>query len=139
MLATERFRRQHQELLVLASEITKLLDPTKLAQDATEVRRLVAKFRGLLVVHARMENEALYPRLLEHADSAIREKVGAIFKDVGPIYDAVDGYSERWPNAEAIQSDAPGFIKDTKHIMRTLGARVTRENDELYPLADSLG
>src|SRR5215471_6172241 len=111
MLPTERFRRQHQELLVLASDITKLLDPTKLTQDATEVRRLVAKFRGLLVVHARMENEALYPRLLEHPDTSIREKVAAIFNDVGPIYDAVDGYSERWPNAEAIQSDAAAFIK----------------------------
>jgi hypothetical protein len=138
-LPTERFRRQHQELLVLAEQITKLLDPAKLSEDASEVRRLVAKFRGLLVVHARMENEALYPRLLAHPDSAVRDKVAAIFADVGPIYDGVDGYSSRWPSADAIQADAAAFIRDTKGIMRTLGARVVRENAELYPLADSLG
>ncbi len=138
-LPTARFRRQHEELLGLASAIHALLDPAKLAEDASEVRKLVAKFRGLLVVHARMENEALYPRLMAHPDEAVREKVGAIFRDVGPIYEAVDGYAERWPNAESIQKDAAGFIRDTKGVMRTLGGRVTRENEELYPLADSLG
>lgn len=138
-LPTERFRRQHQELLALAGQIHKLLDPAKLTQDATEVRRLVAKFKGLLAVHARMENEALYPRLMEHPDPAVREKASAIFADVGPIYEAVDGYGARWPNAEAIQADAAGFIRDTHSVMRTLGGRVERENNELYPLADALG
>lgn len=139
MRATDKFRRQHEELVVLAGKIQALLDPVALTKDATEVRRMVAKFRGVLVVHARMENEALYPRLLEHPEPAVRTKVEAIFRDVGPIYDQVDVYAQRWPSADAIRADVSGFIRDTVVLLRTLGVRLTREDRELYPLADSLG
>ncbi len=111
----------------------------KLTRDASDVRRLVAKLKGLLAVHARMENEALYPRLMAHPDIAVRERVTTMFQEVHPIYETIDRYGVRWPNASAIQEDPAAFIRDTIAVMSTLDARVTRENAELYPLADALG
>jgi hypothetical protein len=43
-------------------------------EEAADVRRLVAKFAGKLTVHASMENEAVYPRLFDHPDPAVRAR-----------------------------------------------------------------
>jgi hypothetical protein len=33
--------------------------------------------------------------------------------------------------------DPTTFVRETREIMRTLGARMRRANDELYPVADA--
>jgi hypothetical protein len=135
--ASDRFRRQHEELMHMAGEIVSALDAKALAADATPMRRLVARFSGKLVVHAEMENGALYPRLIHSADEGVRKRATALFDDVKHIYASFERYAERWPSADAIAVDPTTFVRETREIMRTLGARMRRENEELYPMADA--
>lgn len=132
-----RFRRQHEELMALAAKLFPELVPAKLAADPTEARRLMARFRGLLLVHAAMENEALYPRLLEHPRADVREIATKLLAEVGTLYDGVNQHALRWPDAAAIQRDPTSFVRETMDLLKTLGRRMARENHELYPLADA--
>jgi hypothetical protein len=134
--STENFLRQHDELMALGFEINQRLDPRALAADAAEVRRLVARFGGKLLMHAEME-KALYPRLLQHRDEAIRTKAQALYDEVKRVYDAFGDYAKRWPTAEAISADPAAFVRDTRGVLKMLGKRMMRENTELYPLADA--
>jgi hypothetical protein len=133
----ENFRRQHQDLLTLAAEIGGRLTPERVAGEAAEVRRLLAQFAGKLNVHARMENDALYPRLLEHDDAAIRAQAEALMSEVGGVYDAFGAFLETWATAASIEA-APGeFIRQTARVLRLLGKRMVREENELYPMVEA--
>jgi hypothetical protein len=135
----ERFRRQHEELTVLGMEIASKLSRRTIVEEAPAVRRLLAQFAGKLAVHASMENEALYPRLLAHSDPAVRARARELFDEVGDLYDAFHAHSARWPSAAAIQADGSGFVKETRELFLRLAFRMSKENDELYPLVDACG
>jgi hypothetical protein len=137
--ATENFRRQHEELMALGFEINHHLDARALENEETAatVRRIVARFAGKLLIHAEMENKALYPRLLHSSDDAVRERAQALYEDVRRIYGAFGDYTKRWPTPASISARASDFVRETRDVLKLLGKRMIRENDELYPLADS--
>jgi hypothetical protein len=135
----DRFRRQHEELKNLGVEIAAKLSRRTIMEEAVNVRRLVAQFAGKLTVHASMENEALYPRLFEHSDPAVRACAKELFDEVGDLYAIFHDYAARWPTVEAIQANGAGFVKETREILFRLAVRMTKENDELYPLVDACG
>lgn len=136
--STENFRRQHQDLLELAAEIGARLTPSRVAAEAGEVRRLFAQFAGKLNVHARMENEALYPRLRQHPEQAIRVTADALYDEVGKIYDSFGNFLQAWPSSASIEQSPNEFVREAFRVFRILGKRMAREEVELYPLVDRL-
>jgi serine/threonine protein kinase len=138
---TSNFRRQHEELANLGAELFQqlALPPDEIATRAHELRRSIARFAGKLNMHASMENEALYPRLFEHRDARVREKANDLFEEVKGIYSAFAVYAKRWPTTESIQKEPLAFAKETKRMLKTLWMRMSRENEELYPLVDAAG
>lgn len=139
MRRTEKFRRQHAELAALAAELRGRLSLEEVERDPRGVRTLLARFGGKLRVHARMENEALYPDLLAHADDAVRQEASALLADVGPLYATFDRLEQRWPGAEQVSADPRSFILDVLGCFEQLGRRMMLENKRLYPLADACG
>lgn len=136
MLPSDRFRRQHDELYKLATEIDSALSSAQYPENAREIRRMMARLKGKLVVHSTMENDALYPRLLAHSDPVVRGRARAMFDELGPIYEAVGDHHSAWSSVERIQADPRRFADHTREIFAKLLRRMERENDELYPLAD---
>ncbi|MCC6643974.1 MAG: hemerythrin domain-containing protein [Polyangiaceae bacterium] len=134
---SERFRQQHAHLLQLALEIGQMFDAAGQVADADACRRKLATFAGALRVHAAMENEALYPRLLEHPASEVRDAAARLLDECGPLYDEFHDFLGCWPTAASIRADAPRFARDARRVFRKLGARMMKENDTLYPLADA--
>jgi hypothetical protein len=132
---TDRFRRQHEELLAMSSDIVRDLTCGRI--DAGAVRRQLARFGGKLMVHATMENDALYPRLLHHARADVCSRARMLYDDVKRVYDAWEGYARTWLEPGAIEADEVGFRRATYDVMRTLGRRMAREQNELYPLVDA--
>jgi serine/threonine-protein kinase len=140
-MPTDNFRRQHEELAKLVGDLLlRLSEPSEnVRANASELRRMMARFAGKLSVHASMENEALYPRLLEHRDQRIRDKARSLFDEVKNIYSSFGTFTKRWPTTESIEADPAAYAKDSKKVLKTLWMRMVRENDELYPLVDQVG
>ena len=134
---TENFRRQHAELQALGGEIARQLTLKNLETNAAHVRRLMAQFAGKLAVHAKMENDALYPRLLAHLDVDVQRRARMLLDEVRHIYGVFGKYERRWPDANAIAANSATFVRETLDVLRLLGKRMSREDEELYPLADS--
>jgi hypothetical protein len=137
MGVTENFRRQHEDLLALAFEIAPLLAEDAVARDPAAARRALARFAGRLRVHAAMENDALYPRLLAHRDPTVRARAEGLYEEVGRLYADFDAFMARFPDAAALAVDPSGFARSTRAVLRALGVRMARENEELYPLVDA--
>lgn len=90
-----------------------------------------------LIAHLKLEDWALYPRLIESGDAEISE-AGHLFQDeMGGLAPAFIGYCDKW-NATAIGTDWAGYCADTAAILDALENRLLRENRELLPLLERL-
>jgi hypothetical protein len=135
---TARFARQHAEIVELSKSLLSSLDTRSLEQDPTAARRALATFAGRLRVHAAMEQEALYPRLLASKSPAVAAKAKELHDEIGPIYQAFFSFLGRWPDAASIQGDPQGFCRETMMELQRLKLRLKRENEELYPMVDAM-
>ena len=139
MSATDSFRKQHGELLAVAGEIGKLLDPAALAKNATQARMLLSNLAGKLKVHLAMEDQTLYPRLMQDPDAKVSGMARRFAEEMGGIAEVFGGYMGRWPTSKEIQEAPQQFVVDTKKLFAALSTRIERENNQLYPLLDQRG
>ena len=136
MARTDKFRQQHNELLVLVDELQALLDVDALMNDGTAARRCLGSLMGRLQMHLSMEDKVLYPELEVHKDQAVAKLARRFSAETTAMSTNVVAYNVRWATPSAIKADARGFIRETKHVINILGDRIKRENQELYAMAD---
>ncbi len=129
------FLRQHQGLMGIGAEIFQAMQQPVEADALRHVRKLAARFKGALLVHQRMENEALYPRLLDHPDPAIASAARALFEQLGDVYDAFVAFEARWGASEAVAQDPAGYYGALRSLLKRLFRRMQIEDGELYALA----
>jgi hypothetical protein len=90
-----------------------------------------------LLAHLKLEDWALYPRLIDSGDPDL-VATGKMFKEeMGGLAPAFLGYSNKW-DAGSIEADWAGYCADTRAILDALMNRLTRENRELLPLLERL-
>lgn len=138
MAKSDSFKSQHQDLLQVVGQMTPLLDTGKLGKDANEVRNLLSRLAGKITVHLSMEDKVLYPAMLSHSDAKVKATAQKFINEMGGIATAFTQYNDKWKTASTIQTNPDGFIRETKGIVDALGARITKENNELYTLYDSI-
>jgi hemerythrin-like domain-containing protein len=133
---TDSFRRQHQEILGLVKELQPLLEVVSLRRDAATVATGLQRLAAMLKAHLALEDSALYPKLLAHADPAVAATARRYQQEMGGLQTTFSNYIERWPAASSIQHEPDLFVSQTQQVVAALLARVEREDGELYPMAD---
>ncbi len=136
MLITDEYRRQHEEILGLTNELSGYLHEQKLKNDAQEARKILSKLSGALKVHLAMEDNSLYPRLLQSKDEKIKEVARRFIEEIGGIAPVFNHYLNKWPNPASIENNPLEFIRETTELFNALKNRIERENNILYPLID---
>jgi len=92
---------------------------------------------SMLLAHLKLEDWALYPRLIDSGDAEL-STAGQAFKDeMGGLAPAFVAYCDKWA-ASSINGDWAGYCADTRSILEALMNRLTRENRELLPLLERL-
>lgn len=136
MSFTSGFRRQHDEILEVATEISQHLDANVLKDKHKEALGLLNTLAGKLTAHLTMEDKVLYPKLLSHSDQTVKSTAQEFIDEMGGLSSVFKSYVEKWQNSDDIKNQAESFIDETKGIFDALGQRVEKENTILYPLAD---
>jgi len=137
MAATDRFRKQHAELVALVRHIEPWLDPQRAAGDADMVRALVSALISRLSMHIAAEDNTLYPRLVQHADATVRDTARRFVSEMAGVRPTLEAYNLKWGQSEII-ADAAGFCTETRLVFDLLADRFSRENAELYTMIDRL-
>ena len=132
MSFTDKFRTQHDEILQIAKEMTAQL---KGDADPAILRKLLSNLAGKLNFHLAMEDQALYPRLMERKDSDTQALARKFLEEMGGLGQVFGAYNDKW-QVSAIRNDPAGFNSETQAVFAALTQRIKRENTELYPLAD---
>ena len=137
MAITDNLRKQHKEISETVKQISVLLKPDILLQDAEQAGILLSKFTENLEIHLTWEDEALYPALQRHPKEEVRILTKVFSEEMGGISKAVARYAANWPNAESIKKNPDGFINESHEIFAALSSRINQENNHLYPLLEA--
>jgi hypothetical protein len=131
-----RLREDHAKLARLFARLGHVIEQTN-APSQLELFDLRRDLMGTLIAHLKLEDWALYPRLIDSGDAEM-SGTGQAFKDeMGGLAPAFIAYCDKW-NAPAIEADWAGYCSDTRTILDALLNRLTRENRELLPLVERL-
>jgi hypothetical protein len=131
-----KLRHDHAKLADLFSQLGEMIDRQS-PPSQLELFNLRRELVSTLLAHLKLEDWALYPRLMQ-SDQPEIARAGETFKDeMGGLAPAFLAYSEKW-SADSISADWPGYCADTRGILEALTNRLMRENRELLPLLDRL-
>lgn len=136
MSELNRLQQEHTKLAALFERLGNAIQgPNPPSQiELFELRRELV---STLLAHLKLEDWALYPRLI-HSEQSDLASAGQAFKDeMGGLAPAFLAYSEKW-NANSISADWNGYCTDTRAVLDALGNRLAREDRELLPLLERL-
>jgi len=129
-----KLREDHAALAKMFRRLGEIIEQPS-APDRIELFDLRRDLVSTLLAHLKLEDWALYPRLIESGDFET-SSVGQSFKDeMGGLAPVFIAYTEKW-HAGSIADDWSGYCSDTRGILDALMNRLTRENRELLPLLE---
>ena len=132
----QKLRQDHAELIELVGRLGDFVSAPQ-SPPVVELFNLRRELSSTLIAHLKAEDWALYPRLMASGDPAVAATAKTFSDEMGGLADAFGLYSQRW-DAMSIQTNWSGFCHDTRGIIEALTVRITRENRDLYPLADRI-
>ncbi|MGN6058971.1 MAG: hemerythrin domain-containing protein [Sphingomicrobium sp.] len=131
-----KLREDHAKLARLFRRLGELIEQPS-PPPQVELFDLRRELVATLIAHLKLEDWALYPRLIESGDAEI-SSVGESFKnEMGGLAPAFLAYTDKW-TAMNIHADWPAYCSETRAILDALMNRLTRENRELLPLLERL-
>ena len=131
-----KLREDHAKLARMFRQLEQVIDRREPAPQL-ELFELRQGLLSTLLAHLKLEDWALYPRLIDSGDDEM-SVTGQAFKDeMGGLAPAFIAYCDKW-NAPAIAADWAGYCSDTRALLDALMDRLTRENRELLPLLERL-
>jgi Hemerythrin HHE cation binding domain len=136
MSELSKLREEHASLARLFTRLTAVID-RPVAPPQLELFELRRELVSTLVAHLKLEDWALYPRLIESGDDEAAAAGRHFKEEMGGLAPAFLAYSNKW-NAATITADWAGYCADTRGILDALTNRLTRENRELLPLLERL-
>lgn len=106
--------------------------------DAIPIARLIGKLNVLLRVHFAFEDTILYPLMMRSGDGEAAALAHLFSCETGSLAPEFEDFVRRWSGPSAIDSMFDAFRDEATGLFGALGARIERENDLLYPLAERI-
>ena len=138
MSLSQIYRKQHDELLAMAGNIGANLNHETITTRTDDVLNLLSELAARLNTHLTMEDKALYPKMINSGNTKAKETAESFQKEMGGIKAVFETYVNKWSNPVNLKSSSEEFIKETNGLFAALGSRIDKENNQLYPLLDSL-
>lgn len=104
--------------------------------DAIPIARLIGKLNALLRVHFAYEDSVLYPLMMRSGDGEAAALARQFDAEMGKLAVEFEEFARRWSGPTIIVGMFDRFRDEATLLLARLGARVERENDLLYPLAE---
>jgi hypothetical protein len=131
-----KLREDHANLARLFRRLGKAIESPS-PPPQVELFELRRELVSTLLAHLKLEDWALYPRLIESGEADIAAAGREFKEEMGGLAPAFLAYSSRW-NAGTIAADWGAYCTQTRVILDALMNRLTRENRELLPLLERL-
>ena len=120
----------------MAASILSLVSSYRDEYDAIPIARLIGKLNVLLRVHLAYEDTVLYPLMMRSGDGEAAALAHLFAEETGTMAPQFEDFVRRWSGPTAIDAMFDAFRDEATMLFAALAARIERENDLLYPLAE---
>ena len=120
----------------MTASILSLVSSYRDEYDAIPIARLIGKLNVLLRVHLAYEDTVLYPLMMRSGDGEAAALAYLFSEETGAIAPQFEDFVRRWSGPTAIDAMFDSFREEATMLFAALAARIERENDLLYPLAE---
>ena len=127
----EELRRQHADVMAIAAQLGAAVADDRTPQSVGALRWRLAR---RLLAHLAIEDDHLYPAMLQLDDASARATAKRFQTELGALSAAFTHYMAAWTDLQ-IAEEWPRFCAETRIILAALAKRVAQENTKLYPLA----
>jgi iron-sulfur cluster repair protein YtfE (RIC family) len=134
----DSLRQQHAAAEDMASAILALIASYRDEYDAIPIARQLGKLNALLRVHLAYEDTVLYPELTRSGDGKTAALANRFAEETGAIAPQFEDFVRRWSGPTVINAMFDLFEEEATMLFAALAARIERENDLLYPLAEQV-
>ena len=128
-------RHQHDAAEEMAASIVAAIGGYRDEYDAIPLARMIGKLNALLRVHFAYEDSVLYPRMAGSGDREAAGLAAQFEREMGMLARQFEEFARRWSGPTVIAAMFERFREEATALFAALGARIERENDQLYPLA----
>ena len=128
----ETLMKEHDALSALADAFDRAITTSGVASDA--VLEMRDRLSRAVLAHIAKEDSAVYPLLIAGKDAAAAAAAHEVVRECRDLMSDWAEYCEAWTGARAV-ADWSGFVAETQALLARLRARISRENELLYPLA----
>lgn len=133
----DKFKRQHLDILGCIAQLRQA-SQAGVSENAEEIARLIIAMSSIIKLHLAVEDQVLYPAL-RNGNNEVLARMGTKFQDdMGAIATAYMGFAERWNQASNVARDPEGFRKDANSVLKTVHARMHKEDTVFYPAIEAL-
>ncbi|MDD2881108.1 MAG: hemerythrin domain-containing protein [Rhodoferax sp.] len=133
----DKFKRQHLDILGCIAALRQA-SQAGVSENAEEIARLIIAMSGVIKLHLAVEDQVLYPAL-RNSNNAVLARMGTKFQDdMGAIASAYMGFAARWNQADNVAREPEGFRKDANSVLKTVYARMHKEDTVFYPAIEAL-
>jgi hemerythrin-like domain-containing protein len=132
----ESLRLQHDAAEEMAAAIMSLIAGYRDEYDAIPIARMIGRLNALLRVHFAFEDTILYPLMMASGDGEAAAMAYLFATETGALAPQFEDFARRFSGPTAIDSMFEPFREEAMVLLASLGARIERENDLLYPLAE---
>lgn len=131
-----RLREDHVKLARMFLQLERVIDRSE-PPSRIELFQLRHELMTTLVAHLKLEDWALYPRLIDSGDEEISASGQRFKEEMGGLAPAFVAYCDKW-TASTIPSDWATYCSETRGLLDALNDRLRRENRDLLPLLERL-
>lgn len=131
-MPTFPYRQQHDVLRSLAREIP--LEAARVPQ--VPVKALLIELRDKLLSHLRLEDDVIYPAMLEHWDVHVREKAAVFQDEMGSLSRIFATFADKWIGEKALDRSPEAFVREWKAVLGAVLNRMDREDNDLFDAVD---
>jgi len=132
-MATTALESHHGKLRVFAGQLLAMTKQPDLARNSGAAREVLNKMAGTLSVHLAAEDQSFYPRLIADKRREVSDVAKRFQQEMGGLKETFALHLKQW-TGDAISANAPAFARETTQLLQTIGARMDREERDLYPL-----
>lgn len=123
-------RDHHVMLRYLADEVGK-------EKRRASVVPLLRRLRAVLLVHLKLEDDWLYPRLSQSPNGIVREKAERYRREMGGLRSQFDALWKNWSADGAIDAHFEQWQSEWRRFDEAVQARISSEDEDLYVAAEA--
>jgi hemerythrin-like domain-containing protein len=128
----DKFQHQHEQIFNCI-DVLRELSTAGIAQNARRIADMVVSMSSIIKLHLAVEDKVLYPAL-QQSDNAALARMGDQYQvEMKSIATTYERFVRRWNTASNVAQDPDGFRAEANQVLRTLHARIKREDRDFYP------